>query len=157
MLLAGFGWRWLIADLPDLRPAFAKASAASLLVLLPAQLWLSHARYAPFAAVDHALDASGADYALIQRGNSVFSQVTVTNRPDLSNRPIRLDADAIADPARFAAAICRPGTVVAVGSDAFFRPGFAYFGAAPANTADARIAALTAPYAGAGCTIKVLR
>jgi len=157
LLLAGYGWQRLAPLHARLRPAFAVASAATLLIILPLQMAMSHARYAPFVRAEATIATSGADYALIQMGNGVAYGNMIINRPDLSKRPIRLVAEYIRDPVRLAKRICTPGTTVALGTNAFFRPASEAFGIPPHDTANARLPALRAPYEAAGCRIVLLR
>jgi hypothetical protein len=127
------------------------------LVLVPMWLSMSQARYAPFARASRTIDASGADYAILQVDNGVSYGSVAFNAPDLGRRPIRLTAEAIPDPAALARRICRPGTTVAMATDSFFRPSTAYFRAIWSDKASARLPALRAPYAAAGCRIVLLR
>lgn len=156
-LLAGYGWREVIVIHPNLRPAFRTGVAGTLAIMVPLWLGLSQARYAPFAKAADDIDASGATYLVLDRAQGLSYGSLVLNRPDLSNRPIRLAADAIHDPVSLARRICREGAIVAFAANSFFRPGARYFGAQPLNTADARLAALSGPYAAAGCRIKLIR
>lgn len=157
LLLAGYGWRRLVPLHDRLRPAFAAASLATVLMMVPLWLTMSNARYAPYARANAAIEASSADYLVFDRGRGVSYGSMVFNRPDLSNRPLRLAADSIADPVALAERICRPGTTVAMATNTFFHPGAAYFGIAPLDTADARLPALRAPYEAAGCRVVLLR
>ena len=157
LLLAGYGWRELGPLRSRLRPAFVGGSVVTVFVMVPMWLAFSHARYAPYALASQTIDASGADYAVLQVGNGVSYGSVVFNRADLGNRPVRLIAERIADPATLARRICRPGVTVAVASDDFFRPGAAYFGTPRPDTASARLPALRAPYEAAGCRIILLR
>jgi hypothetical protein len=156
LLLAGYGWRELTPLHARLRAAMAGATIATLLVMVPLWLAMSHARYAPYALASRTIDASGADYAVLQMGNGVSYGSVVFNQPDLGKRPVRLVAERIAEPAALARRICRPGVSVAVASDSFFRPGAAYFRTSRADTASARLPALRAPFEAAGCQIVVL-
>lgn len=156
VLLGGFGWMNLSALHDRLRASFVAASAVSLGLILPVQVWMAHARYAPYAKASATIDASRADYAIIQSNNGTAYGSVVFNGPDLSNRPIRLSAELIENPSALAKRICRPGVVVAVAGNAFFLPGARYFGVPPEDTADARLPALRVPYEAAGCRIKVL-
>lgn len=157
LLLAGYGWRRLAALHNRLRPAFAAASLATLLIMLPMWLALSHARYAPFVRANAEIEASGADYLVFDRGRGISYGDMVINRPDLSNRPLRLAADMIRDPAALAKRICSSGTTVAMATNSFFHPGADYFGIPPLDTADANLPALRAPYEAAGCRVVLLR
>jgi hypothetical protein len=157
LLLAGYGWRRLAPLHDRLRPVFAAASIATLLILGPFWLALSHARYAPFARANSEIEASGADYLVLDRKRGVSYGSMVTNSPDLSNRPLRFAADKIRDPVAFARRICGDGKTVAMATNSFFHPGAAYFGVPPLDTADANLPALRAPYEAAGCRVVLLR
>ena len=157
LLLAGYGWRRLAPLHDRLRPAFVAASLATLLVMAPMWLALSHARYAPFARANAAIEVSGADYLVFDRAAGISYGSMVLNRPDLSNRPLRLAVDTIRDPVLLAKRICKPGITIAMATNTFFRPAAAYFGVPPLDTADARLAALRAPYEAAGCRVVLLR
>jgi hypothetical protein len=156
-LLGTFGWRALAPIHDRLRPAMLAASAAGLAILLPVQMGMSYLRYAPNARASATIDASGADYAVIRVADGFHYTNVVLNHPDLANRPIRLWAEKIKDPARLAARICKPGTKVAFATNSFYLPGAAYFGIKPDNTADAYLPTLRAPYEAAGCQVVLLR
>jgi hypothetical protein len=157
LLLAGYGWRRLAPLHDRLRPFLAAASIATLLILGPLWLALSHARYAPFAQANAAIEASGADYLVFDSRRGISYGSLVTNRPDLANRPLRLAVDKIRDPIALARRICGDGKTVAMATNSFFKPGAAYFGVPPLNTADASLPALRAPYEAAGCRVVLLR
>jgi hypothetical protein len=127
VLLAVYGWRELEAWHPQLRASFLKATAASCLLLLPVQVWMAHARYAPYAQASAKIDHSGANYFLVESMKGPLVRDLAINRPDLSNRPIRLVAEAINDTPALARQICRPGITLALGADAFYDPIWAYF------------------------------
>jgi len=127
VLLAGYGWNALSHDrdapaIGALRSSVLHAVALSLVVLMPVQAWLAHRLYEPFAVASARIDASGADYAIIPEGNLILFHDLVLNRPDLSNRPIRLLEPMIADPEDLARRICRPGVHVALVEESFFDP-----------------------------------
>lgn len=156
-LLAGFGWRNLAALHGRLRAPMLVASAGMAAVLLPMQFVMAH-RFVDASAVgSRTIDASGADYAVIKLSDGLGYANIVYNRPDLSNRPIRLIAESIPDHARLAKMICRPRTTVAMPVNSFFAAGTRSYGAPPFNTADATLAKLRVPYEAAGCRIVVLR
>lgn len=119
VLLAGYGWN-RFQDSAVVRSSLMHATGASLLVLLPVQGWMTHQIYAANAQASARIDASGADYALIPEGNLIVLHDLVFNRPDLSNRPIRLMEPLVADPADLARRICHPGVTVALFEDSFF-------------------------------------
>lgn len=157
VLLAGFGWRWLVEALPESRPAFVKATLGTMLVLAPMQIWLSYLRYAPFAAANRQIETIGTDYLLLEAGNGASFGSLVYNLPDLTNRPIRLMAEYVPDHARLARRICKPGVTIAMAGNGFFHAGAAYFRTPPQDTADARLPPLRAPYEAAGCRIVVMQ
>ena len=157
VLLAGFGWRWLVERAPGARAVLAKATVAALLITIPMQAWLVHRLYVPYAEADQLIAAAPVAYALIDGDAGYNADILLINRPDLSNRPLRLSADKVRDPAALARKICKPETRIAIGSDAFFRRiGRAYL-LPPMARADAARDTLTAPYRQAGCAIVVLR
>jgi hypothetical protein len=157
VLLGAFGWRALAPIHSRLRPALVVASAVGLAILLPIQMTMSYLRYAPEARASSTIDASGADYAVIRVKDGFHYGSIVFNHPDLAKRPIRLMAKDIKDPSKLATRICKPGTKVALATNAFYLPGAAYFGVPPLDTADANLPALRAPYEAAGCRVILLR
>jgi hypothetical protein len=155
-LLAGFGWRWLTAKVPAARSIMAKTTIGGVLLLVPLQAAMLHKFYGGYAAVDDVIDASGADYAMIDGSAGYQAQELVYNRPDLSNRPLRLLASKVRDPSALAARLCKPETSVMLGSSAFYnRIGAAYI-LPPVDRADARLPALAAPFRQAGCRIVIV-
>jgi hypothetical protein len=135
----------------ELRPALLRATAAGFAVVLPLQMWMAYARYAPMARANAQIDASGADYVLIEEMNGPFVRDLVLNRPDLSNRPIRLVSEAIDDMPVLAERLCRPGVKVAFGTDAFYAPSWAYFGSKAKRSANAGLKISKRPFERAGC------
>ena len=91
VLIAGFGWHWLeqrrIAPVRALR----WATGLSVLVLLPAHVWMARHFTAPFAAASARIAAIPADVVIVDTEQVSFSGDLVRNRADLSNRPILLD------------------------------------------------------------------
>jgi hypothetical protein len=156
-LLGGYGWRRLAPWHPRLRPALLVGAGLSALVALPLQAALTHQLYAPFARASAAIDASGADYAIIGAADAPLVLDLVRNRPDLGNRPIRLSAGDIDDSDALAQRICHKGVRVALPAESFFGPINGEFHAAPAGRASARLATQGSVYADAGCAITVLR
>jgi hypothetical protein len=149
-LLAGFGWRALASYHERLRPALRAALVLSATVLLPIEAAMAHAFYAPYAEASRRITASGADYVIVSAADAPFATDLAINRPDLSNRPIRLTAEGIADPVSLAKRICHPGTTLALPQPGLTKPIWDYFGVKPERSADAR---LTRPFAEAGCRI----
>lgn len=122
LLLAGYGWNALSVGHAALRSALLRTVAFGMALLLPLQAWMAHRLYAPFAMANTRIDASGADYAIIPEGHMIMGHDLVLNRPDLSNRPIRMLDPATGDLSALARMICRPGVRVAIVEDGFFRP-----------------------------------
>ena len=156
-LLGAYGWRRLAPWQARLRPALLAGLVPGALVAMPVEAGLAHRIYAPFAHTSAAIDATGADYAIIGANDAPLALDLVRNRPDLGNRPIRLSAGDIADIDALAGRICRGGATVALPADSFFAAINATFGAAPGGQADARLAPQTALLADAGCRVVALR
>ena len=155
VLLALFGWQKLATRNEQLRPVMLRATAASLLILLPAQAWMAHARYAPSALMSEKIKRSGTDYFLIKAADGPLTHDLVLNRPDLSNRPIRLGFEDIEDAHLLARRICKPGVTMAFGTDAFYAPTWAYFGNKPERLTSTNLDQIAAPFIQAGCKIKL--
>jgi hypothetical protein len=79
--------------------------------------------------IDAQIAASSADYAMIGLTDAPFASDLVINRPDLSNRPLRLIGDFVDD--EMIATLCRPGAHVALPGDGLFDGVNSYFNAAP--------------------------
>ncbi|AEG50403.1 hypothetical protein Sphch_2763 [Sphingobium chlorophenolicum L-1] len=157
VLLALFGWQKLKGRHEEMRPVILRATVASLLVLLPMQAWMAHARYAPFARASTQIEQSGADYFLIKATAGPLTHDLVLNRPDLSNRPLRLQAEEINDMPALARRICHSGASVALGDDGFYAATWAYFDNKAERLASANIPRLRAPFEEAGCSVRILR
>lgn len=155
ILLAVYGWIELGDQLPVWRTALLRITIAGALILLPLQARMAHGFYAPFAQISAAIEARGADYALIGAGDAPFSQDLVINRADLSNRPIRLIAEKV--DGGLIRNICRPGATVALVDDTLLAGIPAYFELAVEQKAKAHNALLGAALAHAGCRVSVLR
>jgi len=94
-LLAGYGWRTLEEAGISLSRACNRATAITLLVVFPYHAFLIHQIVSPYAKISRAINASDADIAIIEDNSAPFAQDLVLNRPDLSNRPIRLASSAL--------------------------------------------------------------
>jgi hypothetical protein len=154
ILLAIYGWRRLMVR-EKLRPLLLRTFFAGIIIILPMQLVLAHKLYATFATANKRIAMSGADYFILGSDDSLLADDLVLNRPDLSNRPIRLLAARVDDP--FIRLICRPGVRIVLGSDAFLAPIDGYYRLAPRGLADQRIPPLSARLTAAGCQVDVLR
>ena len=151
VLLAVFGWRHMAASHDWLRPLLQRTILAGLVVILPLQLWMMNNFYAPFATADKRIATSAVDYFIMGEDDAPFAGDLVLNRPDLTNRPVRVLAADLDDP--LIAAICRPGISVAVATDSFYQPINGYFGSLPAGVADRRLTRLSVRLAEAGCSV----
>jgi hypothetical protein len=151
ILLAVYGWRRLDADHAWLRALAVRTTIVGTIVLLPLQAWMAYSMYAPFARIDRRISESGADYFIIGRDDALLAFNLVINRPDLSNRPIRLLADEVND--TLIRGICRPGVRVAMPAGDFLRPIDSYYSMPLSTAADARVTALSPELVAAGCSV----
>ncbi|HKX56164.1 MAG TPA: hypothetical protein VJN01_08685, partial [Xanthomonadales bacterium] len=89
-LLGAYGWKSLEVQGRSMHKALLWSSAISFLLLIPARAWMAHQMVAPYAEMSAMIDRSGADVAIVDEDAAPFAQDLVINRPDLSNRPVRL-------------------------------------------------------------------
>ncbi|MFM5884920.1 MAG: hypothetical protein ACKOQ3_06285 [Novosphingobium sp.] len=156
-LLAGLGWHRMEAQRrAAAEPLLAWTTAASLIVLLPFQMWSAYSSFRPFAAADRRVTASGADLFVVDTRWGGHMENLVFNRPDLDNRPLRLLAEQIPDPAAFARRHCWAGTIAAFGSDHFYKDGFAPYLPAEATGDQPRMTQLQSSLTAAGCTVRTI-
>lgn len=92
ILLAGYGWI-AVEPIELRRKLLLVSSVISFGALLPLQFYFIHSFYAPWAQVDLMITQSNADIALIDTDGAPFAGDLVLNRPDVTNRPVRLDAN----------------------------------------------------------------
>jgi hypothetical protein len=156
VLLAGYGWNQF-AGSAAIRSSLFRAATSSVLVLMPVQAWMAHRLYAANAEASARIDASGAAYALVPEGNLVVLHDLAINRPDLSNRPIRLVEPLVDAPAEMARRICGPGVTVALFADSFFDPIADDLWIPRSHTADARLRRVKPSLRAAGCNVKLLK
>lgn len=108
-LLAAAGWAELrrrgIADWRLL----GTATALTVGVAAPWQLWQAHRLVAPYAAMNARIAGTDADMIVIDSSHRLYEDDLVINRADLSNRPVRLLAREIG-PVE-AGLLCRHGTI----------------------------------------------
>jgi hypothetical protein len=154
IVLAVYGWRLAVSDHALLRPLIVRTTVAGIMVLLPLQAWMAHRMYAPFAHIDRRIDETGADYFMVGRDDALLAFNLVVNRPDLSNRPVRLLADEVND--SLIRSICVPGARVAMPTSAFLHPIEDYFATPHSTAADVRITALSPRLVAAGCKVDPL-
>jgi hypothetical protein len=148
ILLAVEGWRGLRDQQGVIRSAFRWQVVSGLCVVAPLQFWFAHDLYAPYAKIDASIRDSAADYVIIGAAQAPFVSDLVLNRPDLTNRPLRLLRDAVDQD--LLAAICQPGVKVAMASPELFEPVRRYFSVS-AEVGDASGRALSTKLAAAGC------
>ncbi|HEX4157722.1 MAG TPA: hypothetical protein VHY79_04540 [Rhizomicrobium sp.] len=151
ILLAVYGWRHIVAGNSWMRPLLLRTALGAVLVVLPLQAWMANSWYAATGRLDRRVAASGADYFIVGWEDAPFATALVWNRPDLSNRPIRLIAHYLDEPV--IRNICHPGVRVALPTGNFLRPIETYYLVPYSTTADERIAALSPRLKAAGCTI----
>ena len=110
-LLAAYGWR----DVPDRAQLRAFVGAATLITVvgsIPFLTWQAAEFAAPYARVNRMIDGIDADMVVIDSEGPVFRIDEVRNRPDLSNRPIRLASHMLSH--ADVRALCNRGTVAFV-------------------------------------------
>ena len=131
ILLAVFGWEQLKDKRPDWKALMTRMSLATLVLLIPAQIWFASSFYAAYARPDRQIDALDADYAVINTAGAPFAMDLVRNTPWLDNRPVRLIADEI-NP-ELTQKICADGAGVAIVPDDYLRPINTLFGTSDAD------------------------
>jgi len=156
VLLAGYGWRDMKSCHEQLRPVFLRATAASILILLPVQCWMAHARYAPFAIADIKIKNSGTDYVVIEAKDGPIMMDTVLNRPNLSNKPVRIAYENIKNVHGLAQKLCNPGITIGFGTDAFYAPLWNYFDYKSDQLASKNLNAVKNPFEQAGCKTRLI-
>ena len=152
-LLAAFGWRGLGNHLPQARTVLARSLVLGALATIPLQWWFGHSFYGVYAEVDRRIAASNADYVLIGEKDAPFSADLVFNRPDLSNRPIRLLAEYAPHPEALARLLCRPGVTIALPRDSLFQTLNETFRASEISKPSERAKLLTPALQAAGCKV----
>lgn len=155
-LLGVYGWQNLAAIRQALRPAMLTVAAGGLLLMLPRQLVFAHGFVSANAEASRRIDASGADYLIVNPADGFGYANIVFNLPDLANRPIRLQSDKVRDHRGLAARICHPGVIVAFPGNSFFRENSDYFGMEPLDRAAQTFAKYRGFYEQAGCKVIVL-
>jgi hypothetical protein len=119
------------------------------------QAWMAHGLFAPYARASQAIDATAVDFAFISEEDAHFAHDLVTNRPDLSNRPVRLITENVNE--QLIGQLCRAQPSVVVVSDHALAEASAVFGIPTTDPATKRNAGLPAALRAAGCRVSVLR
>ncbi len=89
-LLGAYGWRELAVRGVSLQRALLATSVATFALLIPGHASMANRLVEPWVEIDRAITRGGAGVAIVDDDAAVFSSSLVINRPDLSNRPIRL-------------------------------------------------------------------
>lgn len=113
-LLGAQGWIALRGHWPGAR-LWTWSNVASFGVLLPLHMAMAAWLTLPYARVSAQIDRLPADIAVIDEGAVAFGSDLVINRPDLSNRPLRLLAGSLT--AEQVAMLCRTRRVAFVDTD----------------------------------------
>ena len=115
-LLAGYGWRRVAetTERPRLNAAFAGATAASLLVILPLHLVHAYGLVTPYRTAYEAIQRAPAEVVLVDGRGLLYADDLVRNRPDLANRPLVMDLYMLS-PAQIAE-LCRTRRVARFGA-----------------------------------------
>ncbi len=154
ILIALFGWKQAGEALTRWRPLLIRTAITGLVVMLPLQAWMAYRFYAPYAEASARIDAIDADYAIIDSAAAPFGQDLVINRPDLSNRPVRLDAMELTP--QLAALLCRDKARVALLGDGAYVGVRKYYGSPPGVAAMKRNAELAPMLEAGGCGVGVV-
>lgn len=91
-LLAGYGWAALEAQGLPLRRMLAWTTAITFLIVLPVRSAMVRHMIGGPADASRMIGNNPAQFAIVDNGSAPFGDDLVINRPDLSNRPIRLQA-----------------------------------------------------------------
>lgn len=154
LLIALFGWKQAGDALAQWRPLLIRTTIAGLAVILPLQAWMAHRLSAPYAAASERIAILDADYAVVDPAAAPFVQDLVINRPDLSNRPVRLDAMELTP--QLAALLCRDHARVALLGNGAYAGVRRYYGWPQGSEAAKRNARLTPMLKAAGCGVGVV-
>ena len=154
ILLAIYGWKSLAAEQGRWRAIFIRSSLAGFAIMLPLQMWMANAFYAPAATASQTIGALDADFAILGAEDVPFAADLVYNSPKLDNRPVRLLREEI-DPA-LATAICRRGLSVTFVDGKALKPIADYYGVPISTTAASANLAMGQDFSQAGCTVNYL-
>lgn len=146
ILIALHGWKQVGGASALWRPLLLRTSLAGLVIMLGLQAWMAHRFYTPYARASARIDASDADYAIVRSDAAPFAQDLVINRPDLSNRPIRLDSVAVTP--KLVGRLCRNSARVTFVGNAALADIRAYFGVVASAGG---MTALSRRFEAAGC------
>jgi hypothetical protein len=151
ILLAAAGFCAPKDQREKLRFAFRWQALSTLCVVAPLQFWFAHHLYTPYAQADAALRRANVDLVIVEADRAPFAADLVINRPDLTNRPLRLLAQHVDDD--LLAAVCKPGVTVAIAPPGLFLPIRDYF-AMQAEAPRASEGELARKLIAAGCAVR---
>ena len=111
-LLGAYGWSDS-SEQDEVRRMFALGTAATLFASLPFLFWQAHVFVHPYARLNQAIERSNSRIVIVNTEGTGFVVDEVRNRPDLSNRPIRIASAMLGpDDVRL---FCRSGPIAFVG------------------------------------------
>ncbi len=154
ILLALFGWKSMPADLPRWRPLLIRTTLAGVVVLLPVQMWMAHAFYAPSARISKQIDRMDADYVVIGGNDAPFATDLVVNPPYLDRRPLRLLREEM-DPVLMRT-LCASSARIGLVDDEILAPIAVYYGTPQSTKAAAANRALADKLQSAGCQVFII-
>lgn len=145
-LLGGYGWQALRKSHGGMAPVGVTVLAfLTLITSLPWLLIRAHQFVTPYVALDHVIEAATTDMVLVDTHAPSAAVDQVRNRPDLTNRPIRLSSRALTQPDVLA--LCRRGTISLLTRQDMHSVGFALND----PLSSPRFEALVAPIRNASC------
>lgn len=154
ILLAIYGWVERARIQRVLRALIVRTTVAGIVVLLPLQAWMAHGLFAPYARASQAIDRTTADFAFISEKGTHFAHDLVINRPDLSNRPVRLITENVNE--HLVRQLCRAQPSVVIVSAQALAEASAIFGIPTSDPATQHNAGLPEALRAAGCRVSVL-
>lgn len=154
ILVAIFGWREAVSQDGHWRPLLARTLLLGLFAILPAQLIMTYVYQHSLATTDGRIEAAGTDYFIIGNDDAPLANSLVTNRADLTNRPIRLFADKL--DANLVQMMCAHHGEVGMPTSAFYAPINRYFmQESISRSADRRIRKVAPALEARGCRVRI--
>lgn len=125
ILLAGFAFAWLLAQGFVSARGVALTAALGIGLVLPVQAWLVRDMLGRYAEADRFIAGLDVDVVVIDDPAAPFGSDFVVNRPDLSNRPLRVQLSEVRMLRLIE--ICQGDSVAIVGMESFGRVRDYYF------------------------------
>lgn len=125
ILLAGFAFAWLLAQGFVSARGVALTAALGIGLVLPVQAWLVRDMLGRYAEADRFIASLDVDVVVIDDPAAPFGSDFVVNRPDLSNRPLRVQLSEVRMLRLIE--ICQGESVAVVGMESFGRVRDYYF------------------------------